>query len=420
MYSNNKQIRDVAAVAAQIMSGQTVTEKLHPNQQKIDVVDDEKIDAKDFAKLRAMKDKVKEEVEELEQAEAESLIENFEMISEVSLGAKIKAYASHSSDAFEHGDMGNDEESEHHSARAEKIHAHILKHHGTEAANHAEKAATSAIFGTGKHKGSDSLSGGLRGQHSKSVTKSGKIPKNTQSAMKNSAKGSYGKRIVGPKGHLPEEVEQIEEKKYEPEPPNAEAIARKKRLDAIRDRQEEKNRGNKSTSNVRKVEGNRYGGAKQKDEMDESVSFTSLLNTYKEGGLKPFLESLSKEEEEQLIDDLSKDVADETMTVIDAGEYTEVTIGEEADTAEFTKTLETNKLKASGKTKQPNLAKGDVIAVKNEEVEQVEERHMTDAEMTKRETIVKSMKKGLSGFKQRYGDKAKNVMYATATKQAMK
>jgi len=28
---------------------------LHPNQQKIDVVDDEKIDGKDFAKLRAMK-----------------------------------------------------------------------------------------------------------------------------------------------------------------------------------------------------------------------------------------------------------------------------------------------------------------------------------------------------------------------------
>jgi len=45
---------------------------------------------------------------------------------------------------------------------------------------------------------------------------------------------------------------------------------------------------------------------------------------------------------------------------------------------------------------------------------------MSDAEMNKREKIVKSMKKGLSGFKERYGDKAKNVMYATATKQAMK
>ena len=32
-------------------------EALHPNQQKIDVVDDDKIDGKDFAKLRSMKNK---------------------------------------------------------------------------------------------------------------------------------------------------------------------------------------------------------------------------------------------------------------------------------------------------------------------------------------------------------------------------
>ena len=49
-----------------------------------------------------------------------------------------------------------------------------------------------------------------------------------------------------------------------------------------------------------------------------------------------------------------------------------------------------------------------------------EERHMTSGEKEKREKIVKSMKKGLAGFKSRYGDRAKNVMYATATKQAMK
>jgi hypothetical protein len=38
--------------------------------------------------------------------------------------------------------------------------------------------------------------------------------------------------------------------------------------------------------------------------------------------------------------------------------------------------------------------------------------------MKKKEEIVKSMKKGLSGFKERYGDRAKEVMYATATKNA--
>jgi len=364
MYSNNKQIRDVAAVAAQIMSGQTVTEKLHPNQQKIDVVDDEKIDAKDFAKLRAMKDKVKEEVEQIDELTGKGKL------------PQIADY--HQQKSGEAKD------------KMEKIRSSNRKVPvPTELTSKISAKDTEAKYHSHQEKRAKSL-----------------MAKGVMSNLLNKVKK--------------EEVEQVEEMHYEPKAPNAEAIARKKRLDAIRDRQEEKNRGNKSTSNVRKVEGNRYGGAKQKDEMDESVSFTSLLNTYKEGGLKPFLESLSKEEEEQLIDDLSKDIADETMDVIDAGEYTEVTIGEEADTAEFTKTLETNKLKASGRVKQPDLAKGDVMAVKNEEVEQVEEKHMTDAEMNKRETIVKSMKKGLSGFKQRYGDKAKNVMYATATKQAMK
>ena len=42
----------------------SMKEALHPNQQKIDVVDDEKIDAKDFAKLRKMK-KMKEIDEEV-------------------------------------------------------------------------------------------------------------------------------------------------------------------------------------------------------------------------------------------------------------------------------------------------------------------------------------------------------------------
>jgi hypothetical protein len=62
-----------------------------------------------------------------------------------------------------------------------------------------------------------------------------------------------------------------------------------------------------------------------------------------------------------------------------------------------------------------NLAKA-----RNEEVDQIEEKKMTDADMKERERIVKGMKKGLSGFKARYGARAKDVMYATATKQAMK
>jgi hypothetical protein len=48
------------------------------------------------------------------------------------------------------------------------------------------------------------------------------------------------------------------------------------------------------------------------------------------------------------------------------------------------------------------------------------EEKMSDEDMAQREKIVKGMKKNLQGFKARYGDDAKKVMYATATKQAMK
>ena len=47
-------------------------------------------------------------------------------------------------------------------------------------------------------------------------------------------------------------------------------------------------------------------------------------------------------------------------------------------------------------------------------------RSMTKGEMKKREKIVKGMKKNKAGFKKRYGKDADAVMYATATKQAMK
>jgi hypothetical protein len=247
----NEGLKDMAKKTFKALTGGS--DKDHLDRLKKDMYGGSEVKYAAKTLVKHAKDPLGLKKEEVEQAEAESLIENFEMINEVSLGAKIKAYASHSSDAFEHGDMGNDEESEHHNARAEKIHAHILKHHGVEAANHAEKAANSAIFGNGKHKSIDSLSGGLRGQHSKSVTKSGKIPKNTQSAMKNSVKGSYGKRIVGPKGHLPEEV--VEEGWD----------------DMVKAAQEKVKSGPKPSGGSGKKEGSRYGGSKQKDKPEQDV-----------------------------------------------------------------------------------------------------------------------------------------------------
>lgn len=50
----------------------------------------------------------------------------------------------------------------------------------------------------------------------------------------------------------------------------------------------------------------------------------------------------------------------------------------------------------------------------------LEEESMSDAQKKKREEIVLSMKKKMGEFKSKYGDKAQDVMYATATKMAMK
>ena len=342
MEFENKKLRDVAEIAARIMLGQQpVTEKLHPNQQKLDVHEPEKdeLTSDDFKKLRAGKKEVKkEEVEAVEE------------------GLK---------------DMAK---------KAVKV-----------------------------------LTGGSDEDQRKDLQKKMGMPQTGKKPVK-------------------EEVE-LDEVKMADLP-------------------------------SRKVQGRSYGASKPESDYVKGPSdaelkkieaekkkkkFSEMVDVYKTGGLKSFMESIPKDEE--LIDELSKEIAEYTMDVIDAGEYAEVTIGEEASQDEFNAEIKKAQAKSEGKEKA-QVAKPFVQAVKQEETEitdemifemieragidfeslsdeefqnvaneayeLIKERQMTDSEMEKKETIVKSMKKGLSGFKERYGDKAKNVMYATATKQAMK
>jgi hypothetical protein len=141
------------------------------------------------------------------------------------------------------------------------------------------------------------------------------------------------------------------------------------------------------------------------EKKKKQKKFSEMVNLYQDKGLKSLSEMLAKEE-------VTED--------------------------EFNKEVEDAKDKAAGKKKQPEIAKGAVQAVKNEEthttvevidlndvngvqyseIELAQERTLTAAETEKKEEIVNSMKKGLSGFKDRYGDRAKEVMYATATKNA--
>jgi hypothetical protein len=94
--------------------------------------------------------------------------------------------------------------------KAEKILSHIRKKFGAKAEKNAVSAADVSYWGRGTPRpGRDALSGGLRAGRglSNKLTKSGKIPKNTQKGMKNIMKKdswSY-RKPVGPKGYLPED-----------------------------------------------------------------------------------------------------------------------------------------------------------------------------------------------------------------------
>jgi hypothetical protein len=152
---------------------------------------------------------------------------------------------------------------------------------------------------------------------------------------------------------------------------------------------------------------------KRSTRVNEQLSFTEMLELYNEHGLKV----LAPIETEEM------DIDGTTIEVIDGDKingYVETTV-EEVTNDEFTKEYEDQKASFEGKKKQPKVAAGKTTGVKEmpEEVE-LDERSLTSDEKSEMEKNVKGMKKKLSGFKDRYGDRAKEVMYATATKMAKK
>jgi hypothetical protein len=303
----NEKLRNVAEEARKIMMG----EKLHPNQQKLDVHEPEKdeLTSDDFKKLRAGKKNVKEETveEAMQKADVPAYLRKQQGEKPLTM-ADVKAPRKDSISAKENLAKARNEE-------VEQI---------------DEYKSTGGVY---KHK------------------------------------GTYGTEKSTEAGYTDYDKENELAKKNLKDKPN-----RKK-----------------------------YG-ARQNFVRSTRVneSFTDLLNLYREHGLKGLAEALVKEE---------------------------------PTNAEFTAELEDAKAKAELKKKQPDLAKGSVQAVKQEETEiqvinadiangvqfdVIGERSLTEPEMKKKEEVVKSMKKGMTGFKDRYGDRAKEVMYATATKIAKK
>jgi hypothetical protein len=217
--------------------------------------------------------------------------------------------------------------------------------------------------------------------------------------------------------------------------------------------------------------GTRYGGSNQKDEPEvkekptaktKKKPFSEMLQTYKSAGLKSLFEAIEEkaiaeestndEFKAELDDTQSKSTGKKKAEVskpkVDAVQQEEVEAIAEDDTGyqdryavkngkavkhnpERGEKDEPHHVWADGpdhavrkhaKMIKPGMKKEDmdINDINGVRMSTIGEAEMTDAEKAKREDIVKGMKKGMAGFKERYGDRAKSVMYATATKQAMK
>jgi len=378
MEFENKKLRDVADIAAQIMMGEKA---LHPNQQKLDVHEPEKdeLTAKDFEMLRNKK-KVKEETEEV----AEETIEEATPPKNTDVADKsyLKDMGKKPTVASDLKNLGRfitgKKETKEEVEQIDELSADTMKSYvkGAKMDVSAHKDQKASAIDQGDHKtASDSAA---------AIAK-------RQAGMKN-AKEKLNK----------EEIDQAAEFVLEYESKDGKFVHRA-RPGAYGGTKDEKHAvdtlSGPKTKELKAIE------SEKKKKMSEMVA------TYKEQGLKGLFEALKKEE----------------------------VIVEEPTSAEFDAQLADAKQRAAGTKKQAEVSKPAVQAVQNEETHttvqfidyndvngvkiseiDLEERSMTEPEMKKKEEIVKSMKKGISGFKDRYGDRAKEVMYATATKQAMK
>jgi hypothetical protein len=211
-------------------------------------------------------------------------------------------------------------------------------------------------------------------------------------------------------------------------------------------------------------------GARQNFVRSKRVNegFSAMLNAYNEGGIKGLFESMIKEEptndefkkeldkaqaksegkekaevaksavqavrneETEQLDELSPG----TLKSYVKGAKSEVRDAEEVrdsaraagdgktanDMYQLTKKRNAGIKQAKAKlnaeeTEIEVLDYNDVNGVKEASFD-LEEKTLTEPESKKKEEVVKSMKKGMQGFKDRYGSDAKSVMYATATKIA--
>jgi hypothetical protein len=419
MEFENQKLRSVAEAAARIMMGEKA---LHPNQQKLDVHEPEKdeLTAQDFKKLRSMKkeetmheesckcgdcpsDKdVKKEEVDLDEGKMGQLSADLRDMSHDDFHKEYGKPKSHYDPSNFKKPVQPGKEMDRAKSLAQRAMASMKK----------EEVVVEASYKDTRGTLKDRLSGEVLNFHSMhdripSTSEFGRAvksnPKQKQQAI------SHAKKLLGVQLKK-EEVESLEEYKstagvYK----HQGTYGTEKSIESgFTDYDKENELAKKHLSPKKPVK----KGARQNRNFNTKLykeGFSALISSYSENGMKGLFESLKKED----------------------------IIAEEPTNDEFNAQLDDAKKRAAGTKKQPEVAKAAVQAVQNEEthttVEFIDyndvngvkyaeidlaERKLTDAETEKKEDTVKSMKKNLAGFKDRYGDRAKEVMYATATKQA--
>jgi len=178
----------------------------------------------------------------------------------------------------------------------------------------------------------------------------------------------------------------------------------------------------------RKVQGSSYGsskpqphpfdmtkGPKDKDLKDiesekKKKKFSEMVNLYQEKGLKALSEMTVKEGASE----------DQWNAQVEVAKFKASTKDDDTVRPVKKKTDVATPLEVATKNEEVEIVEYplDVDAINGVQSETIEERSLTADETKKKEDIVHGMKKGMAGFKERYGDRAKSVMYATATKNA--
>ena len=268
MFSQDKKIQNVADSVRKVMD-----EALKGNQAKLDVDNDKKIEASDLAKLRAMKNKMKEETEELDEISKNALKSYYK--GSVESGMKAQHRAMNTSMG------GSDSE---HKKNIDVINKRVS--------------------------GQDAVTKRLGSKETMSMDKEAGV---SRLARYKPTKPNPKKYSEG----VSEETEQIGEASADKA---KELLAAKKERDA--ENQKYKFGSEKKETSARKVSGSSYGGSNQKPEAEEDdeetpkkrvrtitgatkrryntkayESFSSIIDAYNKDGLKSLAEMLVAEEE---------------------------------------------------------------------------------------------------------------------------